>query len=194
MASRWPMRARHELDLQLGPSTRDFACGALVAEVDVPEPIGLVVFVNCLPSWKRHMEFEREQQTVRTARFIDGVLGGRERPVIVAGDLDAEPEAASVRFWCGRQALEGMSVCYVDAWANAHPDEAGHTVIADNALRRYRDWPGRRIDYVLVRCTERGRPSLAVSACARAFADPIEGVWASDHAGVYADLEALSDR
>jgi endonuclease/exonuclease/phosphatase family metal-dependent hydrolase len=49
-------------------------------------------------------------------------------------------------------------------------------------------WPlerGRRIDHVLVRCAEHGPD---ITACARLFDRPVEGVWASDHFGVVADL------
>ena len=46
---------------------------------------------------------------------------------------------------------------------------------------------GRRIDYVMVRCADHG-PTLDVSACERIFEEPVEGVWASDHFGVVADL------
>ena len=52
------------------------------------------------------------------------------------------------------------------------------------------DWAlelGRRIDYVFVRCVEHG-PTLDVVSCERAFAEPVDGVWASDHFGVVADL------
>ena len=45
----------------------------------------------------------------------------------------------------------------------------------------------RRIDYVFVRCGDHG-PTLDVSACARIFDEPVDGVWASDHFGVVADL------
>ena len=47
---------------------------------------------------------------------------------------------------------------------------------------------GRRIDYVMVRCTDHG-PGLDVNACELAFDQPVGGVWASDHFGVVADLE-----
>ena len=46
---------------------------------------------------------------------------------------------------------------------------------------------GRRIDYIMVRCVEHG-PTLAISNCARIFDEPVDGVWASDHFGVVADL------
>ena len=39
----------------------------------------------------------------------------------------------------------------------------------------------------MVRCADHG-PTLDVSACERIFEEPVEGVWASDHFGVVADL------
>jgi hypothetical protein len=42
---------------------------------------------------------------------------------------------------------------------------------------------------VLVGCGEHGGPTLAVADCALAFDEPVDGVWASDHFGVVADLE-----
>jgi endonuclease/exonuclease/phosphatase family metal-dependent hydrolase len=49
------------------------------------------------------------------------------------------------------------------------------------------DWPFRRIDYIFVRCADYG-PTLEVSSCGRIFDEPSDGVWASDHFGVVADL------
>ena len=46
---------------------------------------------------------------------------------------------------------------------------------------------GRRIDYVMVRCGIHG-PTLDVVDCRPAFDEPVDGVWASDHFGVVADL------
>jgi endonuclease/exonuclease/phosphatase family metal-dependent hydrolase len=50
------------------------------------------------------------------------------------------------------------------------------------------DWPFRRLDYILVRCGLHGGPTLEVAACGRIFDEPVEGVWASDHFGLVADL------
>jgi endonuclease/exonuclease/phosphatase family metal-dependent hydrolase len=127
---------------------------------------------------------------VTAARAIEELVGRRRLHVIVAGDFDTIPEAASVRFWRGRQSLEGTSVCYRDAWESIHPDDPGHTFTPDNPLLSEGTWPqerGRRIDYVMVRCVDHG-PTLHVGACARIFDQPVDGVWATDHFGVVADL------
>jgi endonuclease/exonuclease/phosphatase family metal-dependent hydrolase len=190
IASRWPLSEVHELDLQVTPRTAGFLAVALVAEVQAPPPIGPLLFVNHKPNFELALEHERGLQAVTTATRLERLAAGRERHVVVAGDFDATPDAASMRFWRGRQALGDTSVCYRDAWEHSHPDDPGHTFTPANPMVAEGTWPlerGRRIDHVLVRCAEHG-PSLDIAACARLFDRPVEGVWASDHFGVVADL------
>jgi endonuclease/exonuclease/phosphatase family metal-dependent hydrolase len=195
IASRWPLGEVWEPDLNVTPRTEDFACGTLIAEVFAPEPIGPLLFVNHLPNWQLAFEHERELQTIIAARTIEEIAEGREGlHVVLAGDLDATPDAASVRFLRGRQSLGGMSVCYRDAWESTHPGEEGHTFTAANPLVTAENWDwelelGRRIDYVMVRCSDHG-PTLDIRACDRIFDEPADGVWGSDHFGVVADLSA----
>jgi endonuclease/exonuclease/phosphatase family metal-dependent hydrolase len=111
VASRWPLGEVWEPDLNVTPRTEDFACGAIIVEVFAPEPVGPLLFVNHLPNWQLTFEHERELQTVIVGRTIEEIAQGREpRHVVLAGDLDATPDAASVCFWRGRQSLGGMSV------------------------------------------------------------------------------------
>jgi endonuclease/exonuclease/phosphatase family metal-dependent hydrolase len=187
IASRWPLGEVQEVDLNVSPRTADFPCTTLIAEILTPDSIGPLLFANHLPSYQLNFEYERELQAVAAARFIEKLVGQRSTHVVLAGDFDADPEAASVRFWCGRQSLGGMSVCYRDAWESTHPGDPGHTFTPDNPLVVNPDWPFRRIDYIFVRCADYG-PTLEISSCARIFDEPIDGVWASDHFGVVADL------
>ena len=195
IASRWPLGEVWEPDLNVTPRTDDFACGTLIAEVLAPEPIGTLLFVNHLPNWQLTFEHERELQTVIAARTIEEIAEGRGfRHVVLSGDLDATPDAASVRFLRGRQSLGGMSVCYRDAWGSTHPGEPGHTFTAENPLVTAENWDwelelGRRIDHILVRCSDHG-PTLDIRVCERIFDEPVDGVWGSDHFGVVADLSA----
>jgi endonuclease/exonuclease/phosphatase family metal-dependent hydrolase len=178
-----------ELDLHVTPRTAGFACGLIAARIEAPEPIGPLLFAYHNPSWQLSFAYERELQAVAAARFLDELAGGGETHVVVAADLDADPESSSARFWTGRQSLGAMSICYRDAWESAHPDDAGHTFgVPENPLGVDWDWPFRRIDYVFVRCGEHGGPTLAISACERIFDRPVDGVWASDHFGLVVDL------
>jgi endonuclease/exonuclease/phosphatase family metal-dependent hydrolase len=189
IASRWPLNEVHEIDLQVSARTADFACTALVAEILVPDPVGPLIFVNHCPNWQSDFEFEREQQTVPTARFVEELVGERSVHVVLAGDFTATPDTANVRFWRGLQSLGGISVCYNDVWERTHPDEPGHTFSPRNPLRSER-WLldlGRRIDYIFIRCGHTS-PTLDVTSCTLAFDQPVGEVWASDHFGVVADL------
>jgi endonuclease/exonuclease/phosphatase family metal-dependent hydrolase len=195
IASRWPLRAMHAVDQQLSPRAADFPATTLIAEVDAPDPLGPLLFVNHLPSWKRELELERELQTVAAARRVEELVSERSAHVVLAGDLDAVPDASSIRFLSGLQSLDGMSVCYLDAWATMHTGDPGHTFATRNPLclaeSDVRQEISRRIDYVFVRCDENG-PTLEIAACELAFDQPIGGAWASDHFGVLADLAVPS--
>jgi endonuclease/exonuclease/phosphatase family metal-dependent hydrolase len=187
IASRWPILACDEIAQDVSPRVEGGAAGTLIVTIDAPPPFGRVVFANHVPSWQTDFERERELQAVRCAQAIERWRDGSDH-VILAGDLTADPDCASVRYLCGRQSLEGTSVNYRDAWASSHPGESGETSTPDNPLVFDWDWPYRRLDYVLVRCGVHGGPTLEIAACERFFDQPVDGVWASDHFGVFADL------
>lgn len=182
-ASRWPLGVISELDQR--PPGRDIRtawCATVAVEVRAPSPLWLV---HHKPSWPYGYEAERERQAVAAARFVERLVPDPAATVVLAGDFDAEPDSASIRFWTGKQSLDGMSVCYADAWRGG----AGHTFSPENPLVRAGDMPGetgRRIDYVMHRAGPHG-PLFAVADCRRVFTDPV----ASDHYGVFAEFTAL---
>lgn len=196
IASRWPLGEVREVDLHVTPRTADYPCATLIAEILAPDPVGPLLFVAHGPSYQWGVELERELQAVAAGRFVEELVGSRGLHVVLAGDFNAVPDAASVRFWSGRQSLGGTSVCYQDVWGSTHPWDPGHTFTPRNPLVVDGEIPlepGRRIDYVFVRCGDHG-PTLDISACALAFDEPVDGVWASDHFGVVADLAVPSVR
>jgi endonuclease/exonuclease/phosphatase family metal-dependent hydrolase len=54
-------------------------------------------------------------------------------PTVIAGDLNAGPEAASIRYLSGLQTLNGRGVHYHDAWTVAGHGP-GHTWTVDNPV------------------------------------------------------------
>lgn len=105
LASRWPLGDVRDVDLHVTPRIADFACATLVAEILAPDPVGPLLFVNHLPNWQLAFEHERELQSVVAARVIEDLAGQHQRHVVLVGDFDADPAAASVHFWSGRQSL-----------------------------------------------------------------------------------------
>jgi endonuclease/exonuclease/phosphatase family metal-dependent hydrolase len=191
VASRWPIRRVYEVDLHLTPKTGDYSCGTVIVEVLAPEPLGRLLMVSHGPSWPWWSEVERELQALAVVRRIEELVADNPVHVVVGGDFNAEPAASSIRFWTGRQSLDGTSTAYRDCWESVHGDDPGWTFDPRNPLTHH-DEPdrnrARRIDYLLVRCGDHG-PTLRIADCHLALDQPVAGAIASDHYGVIADLQ-----
>ncbi|GAA3950563.1 endonuclease/exonuclease/phosphatase family protein [Actinoplanes auranticolor] len=191
IATRWPHRVREVLDNRT--EAPEFHWWTLAVSVSVPS-LGELLFIVPTTPWRLDAETARERQAVEITE-----LDARHRtalPTIIAGDLNAGPEAASIRFLSGLQTLDGRSAHYHDAWAVAG-DGPGHTWTVDNPLaaaeiERVIGQPGhrRRIDYVFAGSAHAHPQASARIVAAGLMADrPVDGVWLSDHAGVVADLD-----
>ena len=110
-------------------------------------------------------------------------------PVILGADLNAVPDSAEVRMLTGREpGLAG--IVFSDAWEQVGAG-SGATWTRANPYTSDSAWPNRRIDYVLV-SWPRPKPVGNPVAASLVGVDPVdvdgEPVWASDHAGVVADI------
>ena len=197
VATRWPHRVVEVLDLRQ-PGSTDFPWATLAAVVDIPGA-GELLFIGGTVAWHLDAEAARERQVVTIADL--DARHRRELPTIIAGDFNATPDAASIRFLTGRQSLGGRSVHYHDAWEIAG-EGPGHSWIADNPnaatdIARIVKQPShrRRIDYVFVGGWDAHRRAHAYVRAARlAFDKPVDGVWPSDHFGVVVDLDIGTDK
>jgi endonuclease/exonuclease/phosphatase family metal-dependent hydrolase len=192
IASRWPLGEVFTLDRPIIRDEEDGPRAAAVAvEVLAPPPIGRVLAVHHKGAYQLQLEHVREQQALATARFVEDLVPDRpDVPVVLMGDFNAGPDAASLRFLTGKQSLAGISVRYEDAWQAVHADEPGHTFTPRNPLVRAGQMPlerGRRIDHIMTRSGPHG-PLLDVANCRLVFDQAVNGVWASDHFGVMAEL------
>jgi endonuclease/exonuclease/phosphatase family metal-dependent hydrolase len=192
IASRWPHRVVEALDLR-GTDTRNMPWCTLAALVPLPD-LGDVLFIAPTAAPPLGAEAVRERQVMALAD-----LDARHRtaiPTIMAGDFNAGPDTASIRYLAGQQSLGGRSVQYHDAWAVAG-DGPGHTWTADNPnavqdIGQIVRQPQhrRRLDYIFVGGRDAHPDAHAwVRTAELAFDRPVDGVWASDHFGVVADLD-----
>jgi hypothetical protein len=98
----------------------------------------------------------------------------------------------------GPAARPGLHECLLPGRLGEYPPcgTRSHRIGAQPTRRRVRSVAPTRlwIDYVLRARGEHGRPTLEISACQRAFDEPIDGVWASDHFGVVAILAVPTRR
>ena len=125
---------------------RESAGSLLVASVDAPDSFDRVSFASPKPSFRLGLERGRELWAVLAAGRLEDVMGDRGGHLVLAGDFDAVPRSASMRFWTGMQSLKATSVAYRDAWETVHGDDAGHTFSPPNPLVTSGNWPSAEVE------------------------------------------------
>jgi endonuclease/exonuclease/phosphatase family metal-dependent hydrolase len=138
----------------------------------------------------------REKQVVA----IDSVIRslGREAadsPQILCGDLNAPPDADEIRFLRGLCTLEGRRTHFQDAWLRVRAGDPGVTWSSENPQTRpLRSLDlDRRIDYVFVTTRRKdGRGTVKDAQVVLEGRDD-DGVCASDHFGVLAEVQIAPD-
>ena len=188
--SRFPIAEHRTFLLPSGGDEQRALLYALVEMAGVRVPL----FVTHL-NWKFHQGAIRQRQVSFIADRIAEICpviekASEERgdrfPPILAGDFNAEPLADEIRFFAGWCALDGKSAYFADAFRLVGAG-AGATFCRRNPFAAIAREPDRRIDYIFVRGPDRrgrGEPL----ACRVVLDQPEEGVFPSDHFGVYAEL------
>ena len=126
---------------------------------------------------------------------------GQEFPrAIQAAEIDATPDASSIRFLTGLKSLQGRSTCFVDAWVASGNTDPGHTWSCDNDFTREladrlfgSSRVRRRIDYVLVGSPLLYKGFARTRDCQVVLDQPRDGIWASGHFGLLATFDVTSD-
>jgi endonuclease/exonuclease/phosphatase family metal-dependent hydrolase len=196
VATRWPHRVAEVLDLRMSDAN-DVPWCSLAVTVSLPGQ-GDLLFIAATTSWRLAAESARERQVVALSD-----LDARHRqalPSIIAGDFNATPDAASIRYLRGLQSLGGRSVKYHDAWEVAG-EGPGYTWDADNPNAKSeigtivrQPHHRRRVDFVFVGSWDAHPKAVCeIRSASLGFDQPADGIWASDHFGVVADLDVRTD-
>ncbi|HEY3786279.1 MAG TPA: endonuclease/exonuclease/phosphatase family protein [Steroidobacteraceae bacterium] len=196
LATRWEHQVVEALDLRVA-GANDIPWATLAAVTKVPGA-GEMVFMAATAAWRPAAEDTRERQAIAITDLDS--RHRRELPTIIAGDFNAGPDSASIRYLSGRQSLGGRSVLYHDAWATVGQGQ-GYTWDAVNpnasaGANQIMRQPGycRRLDYVFVGSWDAHPKAHArIESAALAFDRPVEDVWLSDHFAVVAELEVGRD-
>jgi endonuclease/exonuclease/phosphatase family metal-dependent hydrolase len=182
--SRWPISELTELRLPSGGSG-DASRTALLCSVDSPGGrIPLATTQLTSAPWDSATRCDQ-------VRALVEALAGHTRedhPVVVLGDLNAEPDSDEVRLLCGHKTAPARErFVLVDAWRYAPVGAVPWTWDRANPHVVSTMEPSSRIDYVLV-----GPPHDnglgSVRSIRRIGATPVDGVWPSDHVGLLTEL------
>jgi endonuclease/exonuclease/phosphatase family metal-dependent hydrolase len=177
--SRWPIVDVAQWTL---PSAEmHLAC----ATVDAPGAL--------LPVFNVHLDPDpagsaRRCEQVRELWRCIAAHAGADLPVVLAGDLNAEPDSDEVRLLAGHKTAPAVpGRVLVDTWRFADHCAPSATWATTNPYVAHLGFPDSRIDYVFAGPPTRTCPRRVVHA-SRFGDEPVDGVWASDHFGVLAEL------
>lgn len=184
-----------------------------VAYALIDAPCGKVPVFNTHLDYKLHLGHLRIAQVKAVADHI-GPVDRDLFPAVLMGDFNAEPDSDEMRFLRGLAAIDDRTVFFNDCWqacnrdswlgvmhgaSPSSPREAerlaaaarGVTYDRANPCALMAREPSRRIDYIYVRGPDsrlRGEPLLARTV----FTEPRGESWASDHYGMYAEVQAAA--
>jgi endonuclease/exonuclease/phosphatase family metal-dependent hydrolase len=185
IAARWPIHDPQELWLPGEGQTK----GGPALRGLVNSPYGMIPFTNATTAfYMTHHGFKRERQMPSLNDFARG-RDKSDFPAILVGDFNSNPESAEIRYLKGLQSLEGTSAYWCDAWEHAGDNSDGTTWSRGNDFAVWAPWPSRRIDYIFV-----AQPQLdgrgTIEKCSVVCNERIDGIWPSDHFGVFACISA----
>lgn len=181
ISSRFPIHDVTTIHLPSSDEERQprSALRALVETGGVP----ILLYTTHL-SWQLDQSLLRQAQLRHLLDDMDAWTTAHDDPVlpIIAGDLNAEPDADEIRALLGRAAPLRDGIVFHDT---ARFD-AGNpcTWTNDNPYAALEREPDGRIDYILVRWAPSHRGRVTRSSVVRS-----EHGWASDHHGVVATID-----
>lgn len=182
--SRWPVT---EVVVHPLPQAADTIeqRSALHARIAAPAPLRIV---------STQLSSSPLDSALRVAqvRALARELASGRRPdetVLVAGDMNAEPDSDEMRLLCGHKTASPVDGhVLMDLWRFAPTGSDGNTWDRSNPHVAATNEPTCRIDYLFAAPMPSGLLPR-VHGVERFAHQPIDGHWASDHAGVVADLE-----
>jgi len=187
--SRWPLTTVADETLprddHIPPHRR-----VLVARADTPW--------GSWPVMTTHLDHRFDDSAARQIQVrlvLEHALAHRgdansDLPLIVGADANAVPDSDEIRILTGRSSGGPGGIVMTDVWEVAG-DGPGYTWRRENPHVTNSTWPNRRVDYLMV-SWPRPRPCGNPIRTWLTGTEPVtlgsESVWASDHAGVVADL------
>ncbi len=180
--SRWPIRFVSSVRLSAGDAHDE---QRLVLRADVDGPRGPIQVFSTHLNWRFDHSAIRQSQVEELTRFVADSRP-RSFPPVVCGDFNAEPASDEIRTLTGLRPVVN-DVLLVDCWRSIHPDDAGYTWNNENPFVAEQLEFNRRIDYVFAGWPKARGAGNPVGA-ELIGAERVDGMWPSDHYGVFADL------
>lgn len=127
-----------------------------------------------------HLESFNDASQVAQGQELADAVGRGTVPTVLLGDLNSRADGTGTPTYANL-----LAAGFKDAWPQVHPHDIGLTCCHTDDLRELGGPFYSRIDYVLLK---NGFRAVAAGIVGREESERINGLWPSDHAGVWARL------
>jgi endonuclease/exonuclease/phosphatase family metal-dependent hydrolase len=127
-----------------------------------------------------HLESFNDASQVAQGQELADAVGRGTVPTVLLGDLNSRADGTGTPTYANL-----LAAGFKDAWPQVHPRDIGLTCCHTDDLRELGGPFYSRIDYVLLK---NGFRAVAAGIVGREASERINGLWPSDHAGVWARL------
>ena len=125
-----------------------------------------------------HMTISLDQtkKADQSAAIVDFISGFPSTlPGFFGGDLNATPDSLAMQLTRGESSHNGTQGNFTDAWPAVNGADPGYTSTSED--------PTKRIDYIYI--VPGSGPGAETVDCELVFTEPVNGLMASDHLGVF---------
>ena len=177
--SRWPIGRIESLSVGDGDQTS----GATFATIDGPR--GPINVVSLILTWRL------DHSAIRSAHLTEILgwlreLSGRAEPLVLCGDFNSPADSDELRALTGLAPVHVPNMVFYDA-LTMRAEGPAPTWTERNPFSAIGLYPERRLDHIFSHWPKPGGVGHPVGAAVIGD-EPVEGMWASDHFGVMADL------
>ena len=176
---RWPLRDVEEH----ASAAIDDGWGGLVLRAVIEGPRGELDVYCVALDWPPQASARRQHAVTLLCRLVHDHQLVRRRPVIVAGDFNADPHSDEVRLLTGLRPPPVDGTVFFDAWETGTSNGDGATWSRANPWTQPILLPERRIDYVFTGRPRRNGVGSVVSA-ELIGTEGRDDIVASDHYGI----------
>lgn len=179
--SRWPIELSRGLDLEGFDGGE--GGGAVFARIDGPR--GPLDVVSLILDWRLDLGHVRSRQLRTICGWARG-LSDPFNPLFLCGDFNATPDSDELRALVGTAPVHEPRMVFYDAVAMAADGDTA-TFSARNPFAAAGLYPEKQLDHIFSHWSKAHGAGHPVAA-AIIGSQPQDGLYASDHFGVVADL------
>jgi len=181
IVSRLPIHADMHMML---PGPHGDHRGAMRCEIETTA--GRIAVVTTHLTWELDGPQHRERQVLALDEFARSNPG--PIPTIMSGDFNCTPDALVHQFLAGHSSLDGRGTYWRDCFQRRHPHSDGYTWSARNPYVARAVERDRRVDYIFIGPMKDNGPGAVLHARVVLDLPGAEGIFASDHFGVFAEI------